>query len=230
MPEYHASPELLRTLRRRVLFSALPLALIAVAVGAAGVVTRPGPILFVVPLIALVLAISLLNAYRRQSARIATLTFVTTRDGLTQSIDGAPPFTIDREAVRRIEVHASGEITLHGPTDEESIRIPREIEHREMLLEELKQWAPLEDGPAVRSNVQSRFTSLAVIAGFAAVVLSQDPRIVVPAGVAVVVALAWSSVAILRNKYVDEKTRRMALFMILPVAAVVLKIIAVLRA
>lgn len=227
MADYRASDELVRTLRRRFLTSAVPMALLAVAAGAGVVMAQRGPIIFLIPLIALVLAVSMANAYRRQTARVASLRYSVTRNDITQTIDGTPPFTLARASVERIELHPTGEITLAGA--EQSLRIPREIHNREALLDELRDWAPVQDGPPIRSGMTSTVGGLGVMIGFAAVVLSQDPRVVVPVGIALVATLVWSAIAILRNPHVDARTRRMALFMILPLAAIVMRVITVLR-
>ena len=186
-------------------------------------------LVFAVPIIAIALVVGVYRGHRRQLEQARSLEFVVDPEQLTRSMSGVPPFVLQRDDVVKINEHASGELTLHARDSRRSIRIPAEIERRGELLQELSAWRPLEPAPRVRSQVWPVAATLLVLAAFGVAFTSNNVVVVGIVGSALAVAMLVCSFLLARNRQLDARTRRVAFLVLLPTAAIVVRVVSVLR-
>ena len=230
MSEYDLDPSIRAAARRKIFRVSVPLALAAVGVGVGIGATQGGASLeflaVIAPVMALFVGLSLYRAYRRQLRQIESYRLFISPEEIRREITGLPVLSIHREDVRAIELHPSGAITVKTERAAQLLLIPAEIRNRDVLLRELSEWRTPQPVSASPSSFKAIVTALAVLAGFAVTMLSRTPSIVIAVGSALALALAISCVLIWRHKQLSASTRRRAFFALLPLAAIVVRVIA----
>ena len=232
MAEYRLLESFAHGVRRRTLRMLLPLSLLAGGVGLGISYIQSGSVAGATVAIPLTLAVVLFSTYRgyqRQLQQARSLVIIVSDDAVTLRMDGLQERTIARPDVVRIDEHESGELTVVSRNRRESIRVPRETEHREQLKRELSRLGNIQASGGIQADGWSTVTGAATLLAFAITMLSSDKWIVAIVGSLLSVGLLLSAWLIRRNVAIDARTRRLAILVVLPAAVVIARVVAVLR-
>jgi hypothetical protein len=206
---------------RRLLLVVLPVTLLAVAAGVAiaAVKVGTGALVPTVPIVAVVIGMTLIGAYRRQIAHAESLEITVSDDRITRS---DPPLTLHRDEIARIAAHHSGNVVVHANDGLRKLPIPAQIANREQLVRELAAWdVPIEERPDPRTAVLAFLATLAIAAALAVTMLSQRRLVVLIGGSLLIAALVVSAVLLARYRRDDPRARQRVWWLI-PVIAVLL--------
>ncbi|HEX8171723.1 MAG TPA: hypothetical protein VF824_14395 [Thermoanaerobaculia bacterium] len=230
MGTYRRTPELLVMARRQALTRSLPLALLVVG---AGVVIGPQNgdvrgLWLVVPILLVAMVFGLRRGYRVQRDALASLELTVTPERITRTMSGFPEFNLRRDEVVRITIAPTGALTLHAASAQRTLGIPAQIERRDELVAELAQWRAIEPAPS-RGSSWPILAALLTIAAFVTTFVATNAIVVAVTGIALAIALGACAVLIWRNPQADARTIRLSFLVLLPLAAVIVKVVTVLR-
>jgi Flp pilus assembly protein TadB len=174
------------------------------------------------------LAFAAVRSIRRARELWLSIEWVITDHDLTRRSPHVPMVVIRRNEVVRIDLLRNAGLVVRGTGREQFIYVPPSIERREDLAERLSGWR--EPVPAGRpaSYWVSLGLSLTWVAAFLIFFASTRPAVVAPLGVLVAAGLVWTVWATRRSKHVDERTRRLSLWLLLLLVVIALRITLVL--
>jgi hypothetical protein len=173
------------------------------------------------------LAIGLFRSYRQQVRQGRSLRLSVTQNQICREADGLPRVIINREDIKRIEVHKSGDLSVRGVQLSETIRIPRSIENRDELFYELRSWAPCADASLEKSHFLGGAVAVSVVGAFAAVAMLENRLVVGILGSLLFAALMTCSVILWQSRHLDPRNRGLAFVAFLPSLAVLVRVILV---
>lgn len=232
MGEYRLSEAFARTVRRRTLRVGLPLGCLAVLVGVGVSAAQTGStaqFVVVLPFCAAVILVSAYRGYRRQVRQARSVVIAVSPETVTWRMAGVRERSIARADVLRIDEHDSGELTIVSRDPRQSLRIPAEIEEREELKRELGTFASIQRAGKVHATRWPAAAGVVTMLAFAITMVSTTKWVVATVGSALAVGLLACAWLIWRNRNLDARTRRAAWFVLLPVAAVIARVVAALR-
>ena len=231
MAIYKLSTTSARLLARRSTLRGVGVMVLPALVGAALVMMlqniKPSPLVIVMFLV--VATILSASRYRRMNKAFAALQYEVSGDRITRTLPGFPSFSLRRDDVQRIELQPSGDILLRTMRVSETIAIPAGIEERSALLEELSLWKAPEEGRSLSPALRSYVTMIATLIAFALFFASTNRLLTLCVGIPLAVGLAISIIVIAVNRQLATRTRVLTLVAILPLLAIVGRIVAILK-
>lgn len=230
MPEYRLSSDFEKGVRRRLAMWALPFSLMAAGAGlwigarqsGSGAGTWPA-LLWLLP----ALAIGLFRSYRQQVRQGRSLRLSVTQNQICREADGLPRVILNREDVKRIELHKSGDITIRGAQLTQTMRIPRSIQDRDELLHELQGWAPIAAASPNEPYIVGGTVAVSVAGALVAVSVLENRLVVGILGSLLFVALMTCSVILWQSRHLDPRNRGLAFVALLPALAMLVRVILV---
>lgn len=234
MREFKLSAEQIERIKKKSLLNAIPLLLIALVAGfiIGNYNSGYSNMQFVLPLVIVVAAIAVVIGLRYgnkiNNDTLASYKIELLDDSIKKYQKNAPLIEIyQSEVVSITEVENRG-MTIKTNNSGKCIHIPVYVEGYSELKEALSQWMSITAGKKVNNQFVQYLTSIATILGLAVVMLCSYPYIVVPVGIALLIALLWSQIKIQKNKNVDNRIKKTSYAIILPIIMIVAKMIAVL--
>jgi len=184
----------------------------------------PSPLLL--GFLGVVYALVIVMAFFKMRKRMAALSISLTDDAISMAVPGLLASAVLRDEVTRIEERPGQGIAVYG-RDKRVVGVPSMIGGYDEIRTALALWRPIEPAVPNRGGWKGTLIVFGVVAGWAATYLFDDPRLVIPIGSLVVIALLVSLVLIWRNKMLDVRYKRLMLLVLLPVAAIVVRLIEV---
>lgn len=167
-----------------------------------------------------------LPATARRSLRSYTL--VLSNDAIAAHIAGVSNLEIARRDVAAIEERAGYGLLVRSRRGQ-LIGVPYELEGFDAVRDDLRSWHPIVAAPPKHVWLWSVLVGYGVLCAFGVLMVSNDALVVVTAGGLLIAALLWGVVVVWRNPAVTAEGRRKMLLAILPIAAIVARIVMVVR-
>lgn len=224
---YRFSDEAIRQLvRKRIIRVAITYAFMFVIVVLVLVSRGLEPPLAVLAFLALIFAAMIVAGIFKIRKQAASISLTLTDDAISMSLPGLIASEVRRDDVMRIEERREQGIAVHG-RDKRVVGVPVMIEGYDDIRTVLATWRPIEPAQPARMELKRTLAVFGVLAGWAATYVFADPRIVIPVGSLLVIALLASLVIIWRNKMLDIRYKRAMLLVLVPVVAVAFRVIEV---
>jgi len=179
-------------------------------------------------LLAVVFVVMIVISFFKVRRTMAALSITLNDDTISMNVPGVLASEVRRDEVTRIEERPKQALVVHGP-GKRAVGVPAMIGGYDEIRAALATWHPIEAAQPSRFNLRRMLTTIAALGGWAATYLFDDPRVVIPIGSLLVIALLASVVIVWRNKVVDIRHKRLMLWVLMPVFALVVRVIEVAR-
>ncbi len=199
-------------------------AIVVVVVEAQGIEVAPLMMAF----LAVIFVVMLVINFFKMRKTMAALSITLNDDAISMNVPGLLASEVRREEVTRIEERPKQALVVHGP-GKRAVGVPVMIEGYDEIRAALATWRPIEPAQPARINLMRMLTVFGVLGGWAATYLFDDPRVVIPVGSLVIIGLIASMVIIWRNKMLDARFKRLTLWVLMPLFAVIVRVIEVAR-
>jgi len=230
MPVYQLSPAFLTRLRRRFLWTGLPMVLLSVAVGLwmGGIDRGSTPIILItLPIVAGAVGFGLYRGFKLQKRAWSSYRLYLEEGRVRREQDGLPAITIARKDMSKISESPRNGMTVHSAASLVKIHIPATLDGYDGARMTLAGWCPIDEVPGIIAGWNTALSSLAGLATLGAFVVihtASNPIVVMAVGVALAVALLACFVSIRRSGQVPAQTKRGMWFLLLVVAEIAAKV------
>ncbi|MBW4470779.1 MAG: hypothetical protein KME45_10305 [Stenomitos rutilans HA7619-LM2] len=227
---YRLSPEFFRQMKQRMLLTMIPTFTIAMVIGI--LVADRGKLsstsLFLIPLFSVILFFSVRNTIKEQQKRWSSYGLILREDALSRIQDGFPGVIIDRSEIAKITEYTGRELLIQGSNKNLQIFVPATLESYTTLKEQLEQWHPIEIRPNNDrlNSLLILFASFGSVAAFAITALSPNKYIVIGVGTMYLILLGLAIIQTQKSSLVDRKTKSAIWWVIIPMLAIGLRIVA----
>lgn len=178
---------------------------------------------------AVIYAAMIVMAFFKMRKQMKALAITLTGDAISMTVPGLLASEVRRDEVTRIEERPEQGLAVHGRDKRIAVGVPWMIDGYADIRSALVQWRPIEPAVPNRGGWKGTLAVFGVLAGWASTYLFEDPRLVIPIGSLVVIALLASLVLIWRNKMIDLRYKLLTLFVLMPIFATVVRIVEVAR-
>jgi hypothetical protein len=158
--------------------------------------------------------------------RLASYTITLEGQGITRSQRGLPDLTIDQDEIADL-LEAPGGLIVRSEVPYREIHIPRALEGYDelrTLLNQIKEVQPFPQRPWYFSSPIQIGGVFLMLAGFLTTVASDNPYVLVPCSVFVIIAFLSCLWLIQRNPQIDTRTKALSWMILLPLFSVVLRL------
>ncbi len=231
--EYTLTEEHYRRLERNVLVGAI-FVIVLVAAWSLYTTRREGrdPAVsgVVIVFVMGVVGFSMYRANKRQQAQARSFRLTLGGDTLARTQDGFDPVTIRAGEVGSIRWTPGQGLAIRGSNGETVLSIPETLERFADLRGALESWRPIEEAPRPNFLIRWRWSAtIATLGALAAVNFSDNPAVVLPVGVALVLAMIISLVLMQSSTEIDRRTKRLSWVSLFVVAQIVGRMVVVAR-
>jgi len=209
---------------RSAITYAVMYAIIVIVVEAQGVEGSP----FIMAFLAAIFVVMIVISFFKMRRMMAALSITLNDDAISMNVPGVLASEVRRDEVTRIEERPAQALVVHGP-GKRVVGVPAKISGYDEIRAALATWRPIEPAKPDRLNLKRLLVTIAVLGGWTATYLFDDPRVVIPIGSLVAIGLLASSVIVWRNKMIDARYKRMMLWALMPVFALIVRVIEVAR-
>jgi len=213
-------------IKRGILISSVPLLLLAAAAGFAivyfntsGQESEATVFIIMIPLILIIMGISLYRGIKRQKTIFESYKLTLDNAGITREQCHIPLISIPFAEISKIYKTPKGGFIVIGNSAANAIGIPSQIENIEKLEQLLSSIKDISDNNKVpffqkHAKAFSILLPLVTIGLILIVYLGKNKIIVGVCGVILIVFLAYSFIAIQRDKNIDTRIKRGAWWLI----------------
>lgn len=218
-----------KEIRKQILMRAIPITLIAMAVGlvifefnptnnyASDVNVYP----FLIPILIGVLAFGLNKGIKRQKAIYDTYTLEFDDEGVTRNQINTPSIRLAFNEITSIKKSNQGGLVISGKSQVNSIIIPAQIDDMTTIESILKENCTIQIGISKPLIQRLIIPFLIVVLGLMAVTYISTNKILVSiSGTIITAIMIWSLIKIQVNKNIDKKTRRSSYWIILVILSI----------
>lgn len=177
-----------------------------------------------------VVGFSMYRAQKRQQAQARSFLLTLNGDTLVRVQDGFDPVTIKASDVLSIRSIPGQGLALRSPDGVTRLSIPETIERFTELKTALMAWCPVEEMTHPPLLVRYRWPAMiAAMGAMATLYLSENPAIVLPLGVALVLGLLLSFLQMRASHEIDKRTKKLVWVFLFGILQIVGRVIAVAR-
>ncbi|KUJ61008.1 hypothetical protein AR687_14875 [Flavobacteriaceae bacterium CRH] len=216
-------------IKKQLIIKSLPTLLVAMSFGFAIVfinAKEKGDVLtvlpFMIPFILLSMGYGIYKGLKRQKMLFQTFKLTFSENNIVREQANTPTVNIPIADIKSIIKDKKGSYTIKGKTASETILIPAQVgnyEHLEMLFSQIK---PVEELTLPTFEEKYRIPILLLMAiCMGTVYVSYNKILVGICCVVVSTLLIRSSIQILKNKNIDNKTRRIGYYSLVVLASVI---------
>ncbi|MFT3824491.1 MAG: hypothetical protein QM731_11245 [Chitinophagaceae bacterium] len=179
--------------------------------------------ILIAPIIVILLVgYSTRNNVQRQQVLYETYLLTVTDTLLTREQKGVPDVDMYTKDITAITKSKDGSYFIKGLKANDLLYIPRYVENRELLEQELGKIQPITPAAPGKVKQWTRFAlSLILIASMVTVYMSDNRLLVAISAVLSLVAMGWSFYSIQRNQNIEKRTKRGAYWMIVVAASII---------
>lgn len=222
-------PDGFNEIKKKMLIKAIPISLIAIAVGLTISFFNPNTqngniniLPIVVPICLGALAFGLFRGVNRQKELFESYTLTIDDNFVTRQQKNTPTIQIPISDITEIIKNQNGIFTIKGKLSSDIIGVPSQIDNYDKLENILTQIRPLIQGTTISFLQKYRGVfPLLTLAIMATVYLAKDKIIVVTSGTIFIGLMIYSQITIQKSKHIDSKTKRETLWIIVVTASVI---------
>jgi len=216
MKEYKLRPDAFQEIKKKLLYWAVPIIVIAVAVGIGSSVFgsnkdsgQVNVLPFSIGIAVIVLAIRLKGAFKKQKALFESFTLTVSPNFIGREQLNTATIVIQASDIREITKNKKGCITIRGSENRNVIYVPAQIENLAELEVDL-----MALGPIVVTNRKPFVQRIAWLISFltlglmVTVYTASHKMVVGLSGALVTAMMLWSLVEVQRSKNIDRKSKR----------------------
>jgi hypothetical protein len=234
---YKLKPEGFADIRRRVIVVTLPIIVVALLIGGAGALAAnpPSDVLGWVLIIGLLgpffiglIYYSLRRSLRQQEEGWLSYQLLLGDDVIIRKQAHLPDIQIKRDEVAGIEKAVNGTLVVKTSQLQKFIAVPGTLEGIEEVRQHLEQWQSVrQQTPKAARSVYSASLGMVLLAlaAIAVTFLGTEKLIVIPIGTLTIVFLLWALIANARNPHLDERVKKGMWMVVIPMAAIAMKVI-----
>ena len=234
--EYKIDMNRFGEVRKQVMVKTIPLMLLAGATGIGismfgnkdgGNTAAVLP--FVIPMSILALGYGLYLGIRRQKELMTSYRLTISGNMITRVQGNTPTISIYFSEVKQILKGKNGGMVVAGKHPGDVIIIPAQIEHATELETELNSIMPVVAAPPLKLlQKYPRLLTIVVLGLMICVFTATNKIVVAVSGIMFVAFFAWAFMLIKKNKNIDGQTKKKLWIAVLPIAAAIARVIAVL--
>jgi hypothetical protein len=177
-----------------------------------------------IPLILIVTGISIFTALKRQKKILDSAEIIIEENFITKKQFNTTDSRIGRTDIKTISEDSLGNIIISPDSLQKSIIIPKTVERRDELKEDLNGFKEIEPFKHTSKSKLSLALNAITIVAFIISYASETKEIVIVTGSIAVIGLIWNLRTIQTSSQVDKRTKRISWFIILPLLSIVAKI------
>lgn len=177
---------------------------------------------FIIPIFVFALGIGIFRGLKRQKLLFQSFKLTFSENNIVREQSITPLVTIPISDIQSIIKDKKGSYTIKGKTAAETILIPAQIDNQENLEIVLNRIKPIEQLSQPTFEEKYRMPILIVmLLCMATVYVSFNKILVAICSLIVSVLLIRSSIQILKNKNIDNKTRRIGYYSLIVLASII---------
>jgi hypothetical protein len=174
-------------------------------------------------LMMLMLAFSAYQSQKRARTQLTSYVVFLEDDRIRRVITGMPDIEVTRSDVTAIEERRPGGLAVYGRERRNVVGVNEEIDGYATIRDQLSHWRHFEEKKSA-NFLTAIFATILTVVAFGVTILSRNRMLVASVGSALVVAMIVCAILVVRNPHVDHKIKRTMFFLLLPVAAIVVRV------